>query len=99
MKLCLRSSQPFLLQLRTEQNAERQAEIRILQISAKHLRDMGKAIEKRRAVQLESRCRSGDGMDVVEVDAQRLRLRDLRSFVMRFELFQSVRIIDPRGPP
>ena len=49
MKLCLRSSQPFLLQLRTEQNAERQAEIRILQISAKHLRDMGKAIEKRRA--------------------------------------------------
>lgn len=55
MKLCLWSSQPFLLQLRTEQNAERQAEIRILQISAKHLRDMGKAIEKRRAVQIESR--------------------------------------------
>ena len=53
MKLCLWSSQPFLLQLRTEQNAERQAEIRILQISAKHLRDMGKTIEKRRAVQIE----------------------------------------------
>ena len=46
MKLCLRSTQPFLLQLRTEQNAERQAEIRILQISAKHLRDMGKAIRE-----------------------------------------------------
>ena len=73
--------------------------IRILQISAKHLRDMGKAIEKRRAVQIESRCRSGDGKVVVEVDAQRLQIRDLRSFVMRFELFQPVRIIDPRGSP
>ncbi len=72
--LWLRLRETLLLQLRAEQDAEGQAEVRVFEVAAEHLRDMGEAVQQRRAVQIESRCRSRDGKVVVEIDAQRLQI-------------------------
>ena len=84
-----------MLQLCAEENPERQAEVRVLEVTAEHLCDVGEAIQKGRAVQVERRRRFGDGKVVVEIDAQRLQIRDLRAFGVRLQLFQAIRVIDP----
>ena len=85
-----------MLQFCAEKNAECQAEVRVLEVAAEHLCDVGEAIQQRRAVQIQRRRRFGDGKVVVEIDAQRLQIRDLRAFVVRLQLLQPVRVIDPR---
>ena len=85
-----------MLQFCAEENAECQAEVRVLEVAAEHLCDVGEAIQQRRAVQIQSCRRFGDGEVVVEIDAQRLQIRDLRVFVVRLQLLQPVRVIDPR---
>ena len=84
-----------MLQFCAEENAECQAEVRVLEVAAEQLRDVGEAIQQRRAVQIERRRRFRDGEVVVEIDAQRLQIRDLRAFVVRLQLFQAIRVIDP----
>ena len=59
---------------------------------------MGEAIQKGRTVQIERRRRFGDGEVIIEIDAQRFQIRDLRSLVVRFQLLQPVRVIDPGRP-
>ena len=86
---------PLLLQLCAEENPEGQAEVGVFEVAAEQLRDVGEAVQKGRAVQVERRRRFGDGKVVVEIDAQRLQIRDLLAFVVRLQLYQSVRVIDP----
>ena len=93
--LCSGLRDPFLLQLRPEQDTERQAEIRVFEVAAEQLRDVGEAVQQRRAVQVERRRCFGDGEVIIEIDAQRLQIGDLRAFVVRLQLFQAVRVIDP----
>ena len=93
--LCSGLRDPLLLQLRPEEDAERQAEVRVLEVTAEHLCDVGEAIQKGRTVQIERRRRFGDGEVIIEINAQRFQIGDLRTFVVRLQLFQSVRVIDP----
>ena len=93
--LCSGLRDLFLLQLRPEEDTEGQAEVGVFEVTAEQLRDVGEAIQKGRAVQVERRRCFGDGEVVVEIDAQRLQIGDLRAFVVRLQLFQSVRVIDP----
>ena len=51
--LWLRLRETLLLQLRAEQDAEGQAEVRVFEVAAEHLRDMSEAVQQRRAVQIE----------------------------------------------
>ena len=81
-----------MLQFCAEKNAECQAEVRVLEVAAEHLCDVGEAVQQRRAVQIQRRRRFGDGKVVVEIDAQRLQIRDLRVFVVRLQLLQPVRV-------
>ena len=97
--LWLRLRETLLLQLRAEQDAEGQAEVRVFEVAAEHLRDMGEAVQQRRAVQIERRRRFRDGEVVVEIDAQRLQIGDLRVLIVRLELFQAIRVLDPRRSP
>ena len=84
-----------MLQFCAEEDTEGQAEVRILKVAAEQLRDVGEAIQKGRAVQVERRRCFGDGEVIIEIDAQRLQIRDLRAFVVRLQLFQAIRVIDP----
>ena len=86
---------PLLLQLCAEEDTEGQAEIRVLEVAAEQLRDVGEAVQQRRAVQVERRRCFGDGEVIIEIDAQRLQIGDLLAFVVRLQLFQAVRVIDP----
>ena len=88
-------SDSLLLQLCAEENPEGQTEIRVLEAAAEQLRDVGEAVQQRRAVQVERRRCFGDGEVIIEIDAQRLQIRDLRAFVVRLQLFQAIRVIDP----
>ena len=72
--LCSGLRDLFLLQLRPEEDTEGQAEVGVFEIAAEQLRDVGEAIQQRRAVQIQCRRRFGDGKVVVEIDAQRLRV-------------------------
>ena len=88
-------SDSLLLQFCAEENAECQAEVRVLEVAAEQLRDVGEAVQQRRAVQVERRRCFGDGEVIIEINAQRLQIGDLRAFVVRLQLFQAIRVIDP----
>lgn len=85
--LCSGLRDPLLLQLCPEEDTEGQAEIRVFEVAAEQLRDVGEAIQQRRAVQIQRRRRFGDGKVVVEIDAQRLQIRDLRALSCAFSFF------------
>ena len=93
--LCSGLRDPLLLQLRPEENPEGQAEIRVFEVAAEQLRDVGEAVQQRRAVQVERRRCFGHGEVIIEINAQRLQIGDLRAFVVRLQLFQAIGVIDP----
>ena len=84
-----------MLQFCAEEDPEGQAEVGVFEVAAEQLRDVGEAVQQRRAVQVERRRCFGDGEVIIEIDAQRLQVRDLRAFVVRLQLFQAIRVIDP----
>ena len=93
--LCSGLRDPLLLQLRPEEDTEGQAEVGVFEVAAEQLRDVGEAIQQRRAVQVERRRCFGDGEVIIEINAQRLQIGDLRAFVVRLQLFQAIRVIAP----
>ena len=74
--LCSGLRDPLLLQLRPEQDPECQAEVGVFEVAAEQLRDVGEAIQKGRAVQVERRRCFGHGEVIIEINAQRLQIGD-----------------------
>ena len=72
--LCSGLRDPFLLQLRPEQDTERQAEIRVFEVAAEQLRDVGEAVQRLDRVDEDiafQRLRVGGELDLRAVAAGR----------------------------
>ena len=65
---------PLLLQLCPEEDTEGQAEVGVFEVAAEQLRDVGEAVQKGRAVQVERRRCFGDGEVIIEINAQRFQI-------------------------
>lgn len=89
--------QVLLLQFRPEDNAQRQAVIRVFEVAAQHGGDVGQTVQEGGAVQKQCRGGFGNGEVVIQVDPKRMQIGHLGMVVMLLQPLQPLGIKDPGG--